>query len=77
MLIVFESSKPLYVSLKMTEKTNTPNSQADKRKKKKKSGYIFPIGITILSCICLPYYYYAVNINAYGQVNKPEGYHMP
>ena len=62
----------------MTERTNTPNPQVDKRKKKKeKSGYIFPIGITILSCICLPYYYYAVNINAFGQANKPEGYHMP
>ena len=25
----------------------------------------------------MPYIYYAVWINAFGQENKPEGYHMP
>ena len=38
---------------------------------------VFVIGISILSIICVPYIYYAVQINAFGQANKPEGYHMP
>ena len=59
----------------MTEKANTPKKSG--RKKKEKNGYVFPIGIAILSCICIPYIYYAVTINAYGQANKPEGYYVP
>ena len=35
------------------------------------------IGIPILMCICGPYIYYAVMMNAWGHVNKPAGYHMP
>ena len=63
----------------MTEKQNTSNSAATgvRKKKKEKSAYIFPVGITFLAAICLPYYYYAININAYGIANKPEGYVMP
>lgn len=38
---------------------------------------IFPIGITILSCICIPYIYYAVWINSYAHEHKPEGYYVP
>ena len=62
------------------KQSNTPNTAStskNMKKKKAKSGYIFPIGITILSAICIPYYYYTVQINAYGQANKPEGYYMP
>lgn len=62
----------------MTEKAaNTPNAAALPEKKKKKGGYIFPIGITILSCICIPYAYYAILINAHGHAHKPADYHMP
>ena len=44
-------------------------AKPDKKEKKKKGGLVFPIGITILSCICIPYIYYTMRINEYGHEN--------
>ena len=50
---------------------------AKARAKKKKSPVVFILGITILLAICVPYIYYTLLINDYGQKHKPEGYVMP
>ena len=34
------------------------------------------IGCSVLSLICIPYYYYAIRINTFGQQNKPEGFEL-
>ena len=52
-------------------------AQKHHKKKKEKSVVVFIVGISILSCICIPYIYYTLNINAYGLINKPEGYRWP
>jgi tetrahydromethanopterin S-methyltransferase subunit D len=37
----------------------------------------FVIGTIALLSICIPYMYYAVQINIYGTANAPEGFHFP
>jgi len=32
---------------------------------------------SVLGCVCVPYIYYAVAINLYGQKNKPADYNLP
>lgn len=62
----------------MSENQKQPEGATPARKeKKKKGGLVFPIGITILSVICIPYIYYTMQINEYGHKNKPEGYYFP
>lgn len=43
-------------------------------KAKEKNPYVIPIVIGILIFICIPYVYYAVQINAYLSENAPQDY---
>ena len=49
-------------------------------KPKKKAGMSqvgFAIASTVLACIVIPYIYFSIRVNAYGQKNKPEGFYFP
>ena len=35
------------------------------------------LGVTLLASIAVPFLYYSVTINAYGQKNQPEGFGFP
>jgi len=48
-----------------------------RKEKKAKGPMVFIAGITILSVICIPYMYYAIQINSFGLANKPATYVWP
>ena len=49
----------------MTAEKEVDSYNTDKREKRKPNPYILPIGMAVLSAICIPYIYYAVQINMY------------
>ena len=59
----------------MTDKAKS-NSVSKKRERKPKNMMLL-IGIPVLMCICGPYIYYSVLMNAWGRANAPAGYHIP
>ena len=57
---------------------STSTQNAPKGNAPKKGNPIFmPIAITVLFVICVPYLYYAVQINLYGVANAPKDFNFP
>ena len=46
-------------------------------KKRRSRQNILGVAIPVVALICIPYVYMAIQINAFGQANKPEGYLFP
>ena len=43
---------------------------ASEKKEKKGNPYLFPIAMTVMSLILIPYIYYAIRINIYGNQHQ-------
>ena len=60
-----------------SEKPKAEEAKNDRKQRKKGLKTSTIVGFSVLACICVPYIYYAMSINIYGQNNKPKGYYMP
>ena len=56
------------------DKTQIETASNATHPKKEKSQTVFLIGVFILAIICVPYIYYAMWINSYGNEHAPAGF---
>ena len=59
-----------------TSKDN-PSTKASEAPEKKKNPIFLIIALFVLAMICIPYLYYTILINNYGNAHAPEGYNFP